>query len=628
MSILFSPNGSLDVAKDPSDLPESGDGQNLISGAMVRCKNLRINQQGIAKTRDGSAKLNDSTIGSVNWLEVQAGVRYAFAETAIYRDEGSIATGLTDAQWSALQYNSFNDTAQQVFATNGTDRKRIDGANVYEWGIDAPTTVPVLFSGAGKGLTGEYNVKYTYVRKVGSTVVTESNPSPAGVSKVLADQSLAVTVAQPKDTQVTHIRLYRTTAGGSTYSFAQEVPVGHYTYGYSFDWESTDGYVAGTGYKFTTSDTPHGTENTFTWEERFLDLTSTQNETIYTVPFGDFDSTLVDGDLGDLVETDHDRIPIGATFVFGPAYDGTCFALVGNLLYYCKPKQPEYWPGTYYVEVSAPQFPMKAGVFHNGQPYVLTKNDIYYVQGTGNGTFFPLPMRSKTGAQGLRGGLPIAGKGIYHTGPDGIYLFASGSDVKITEDALEPLFRGETVQGMPGVSDKLATAWLQRFGNHLYLGYTSSGHDYPTNILVVNLDTNRISYFTYDDGEAIEVRCIAVDESNSRLLIGDGAGFVRVIESTSYTDDSGEPISWEVQSKDYTLQTRPHFPRWVKYDVDASEADSCTGSFILGDAIHHSHSIADSRNTRRRLVDTGNGNRAAIRISGTGPVSIYAAEAE
>lgn len=627
MSIIFSPNGSLDVSKDPSDLPESSDGVNIISGAMVRCKNLRINQQGLTKTRDGSAKLNSTAIGSINWLEIHAGVRYAFASTSIYSDEVSIASDLTSAQWSALQYNSFSDTTQQVFATNGTDRKRISGSTVNEWGISAPTTAPTLFSGAGGGLSGEYGAKYTYVRKVGSTVVAESNPSPAGISKVLVNQSLAATVDQPTDTQVTHIRLYRTTAGGETYSFAQELPVGNYSYGYVFDWELSGGYETGTGFKFTTADTPHASENVFTWEERYRDLTNTQSETVYTVLFGDLDSTLVDGDLGDLLETDHDRIPTGATFVFGPAYDGTCFALVGNLLYYCKPKQPEYWPATYFVETGAPQFPLKTGVFHNGQAYVLTKNDIYYVQGTGNGTFFPLPMKAKTGAQGMRGALSIAGKGIYHTGPDGIYLFASGSDIKITEDALEPLFRGETVQGMPGVSE-MTTAWLHAFGNNLYFGYKSSGFSFPTNVLVLNLDTNRIAYYTYDDGQAMQIRSIATDDSNNRLLIGDHAGYVRVIESASYDDDSDEAIAWEVQSKDFQLPTRKHFPRWVKYDIDASSAVSATGELILDGAVFQSHTITGARDTRRRLVDTGNGNRAAIRISGTGPISIYTAEGE
>lgn len=568
MSLLFSPNGSLNVATDPSDLPESADQQNLSSGAMVRCKNLRINQQGIAKTRDGSAKLNPAPIASVSWLEVQAGIYYAFGGGSIYRDGTRIASGLTDAQWTSIQYNAYNDTTQNIFALNGADTKRIENGVVYEWGLAAPTAAPALSVGSATGLTGTYNAKYTYVRKVGAVVVAESNPSPAGNATVLADQKLTVTVTAPTDTQVTHIRLYRTLASGLIYDFDQDIAVGSTT----------------------------------------------------------FTSSIADASLGDEVETDHDRPPAGS-FVFGPAFDGTCFIIKNNLLYYSKPKQPEYWPALYYIEISAPQFPGQTAVFSNGQVYYFTKNDIFYVQGTGAGVFLPLPMKAKTGAQSIRGAVPVPGKGIFHTGPDGIYLFSSGSDIKISEDTLEPLFRGEDIQDMPGVSS-METSWLFVFRNHLYFGYTSIGYDYPTNVLVMNLDTNRLAYYAYNDGDVIEIRAPAIDETNKRFLIGDTAGFVRVIESPSYVDDEESPVEWEVQSKDYTLSTRLHFPRWTKYDVDASEADSCTGAFLLGGAIHQTHTITGNRDTRRRLIGTGNGNRASIRISGTGPVSIYAAESE
>ena len=380
--------------------------------------------------------------------------------------------------------------------------------------------------------------------------------------------------------------------------------------------------LPGTGYKFTTEDDTHDTENVFSWEERYLDIQLSVTQPVPTQPFNFYDSSLPDQELGDLVEFDHDRPPLGS-FVFGPAYDGTCFILKGNLLYYCKPKQPEYWPALYFIEVGTKQLPLVTGVFHNGQPFVMSKTEIFYIQGTGHQTFFPLPMKAKCGAQSVRGAVSVAGKGIYHTGRDGIYLFANGSDVKITENSLAPIFRGETVQGMPGVSS-MSTSWLATYRNHLYFGYQSTGDDYPSNVLVVSLETNKLVYYTYD----VEISAVANDNANERLLVGDSAGFVRVIESTSHTTDAGTAISWELQSKDYGLQTRKHFPRWVKYDIDASSAVSVTGQYILEDEVHHSHTITGSRNTRRRLIGEGNGNRAAIRISGSGPATIYSVEAE
>lgn len=348
--------------------------------------------------------------------------------------------------------------------------------------------------------------------------------------------------------------------------------------------------------------------------------------TTYTLPIDDFDSTIPDGALGPELEIDHDRPPLGI-YVFGPAYDGTCFIIKDNRLYYCKPKQPEYWPALFFVEVGAPQNPGVTGVFHNGQPYYFTKTDIFYIQGTGDGTFLPIPMKAKTGAQSLRGAVSVDGHGIYHTGIDGIYLFANNTDRKITEDSLEPIFRGQSVNGMPAVAD-MSGSWLATFRNHLYFGYRSSGFDYPTNVLVANLDTGRLGYYTYNDGSDIEIRTVAVDQTNNRLLIGDNSGFVRVIESPSYTQDGSTDISWEVQSKDFMLQTRRHFPRWLKYDVDASDATSVTGSLVLDGTVHQAHTISGERNTKRRLVEIGNGNRAAIRISGSGPAKFYAAELE
>ena len=53
----------------------------------------------------------------------------------------------------------------------------------------------------------------------------------------------------------------------------------------------------------------------------------------YTQPLGDFDTFTSDGGVGGEIITTQDRPPLG-TFVFGPAYDGTCFILKDNLLHW------------------------------------------------------------------------------------------------------------------------------------------------------------------------------------------------------------------------------------------------------------------------------------------------------
>ncbi len=254
--ILFNPTGSLNVAVEPSDLPQETGDNLIVSGAMVRGKNLRTNEIGKAKTRDGSAKINGSAIDTSMWLIVeQNGTRYSFAGAKIYANEVSIKDGLTSASWSAIKYNAFNDDSQHVFALNGTDRKRIRATSVYEWGIDAPNFAPSLAAGLGTGLTGLYNVRYTYLRKVGSVVVAESNPSPEpSEATLLTDQSLSIEITEPEDAQVTHVRIYRTFAGGEIYHFDSEIEVGGYDFSYAYSWESSD-YLSGTGYKFTSTST-------------------------------------------------------------------------------------------------------------------------------------------------------------------------------------------------------------------------------------------------------------------------------------------------------------------------------------------------------------------------------------
>lgn len=386
-------------------------------------------------------------------------------------------------------------------------------------------------------------------------------------------------------------------------------------------------YISGTGFLFTTDDASTKTSYIYGWQTDTT--TETRDETMSGMHRFEgviFDTDTADASLGNLLETDHNRPPLG-TFVFGPAYNGTCFMIVNENLYYCKPKQPEYWPALYFIEVSTPQFLGKTGLFHNGQPYYLTKNEIFYIQGTGHGSFFPLPMKAKTGAQGIFGAISVRGKGIYHTGPDGIYVFTGGDDKKITEATLEPLFRGETVQGMPGVSD-MTTAWLHYYQNKVYFGYTSSGNSYPTNLLIINQDTNRVAYYVYNDGSDVEIRSITTDETNNILVVGDNTGYVRQIEKSSVSTDSGTGIPFEVQSKEFTLQTRRHFPRYAKYDVDASEAESVTGTIILNGVSHQSHTITGERVTKRRLIDTGNGTRCQMKIAGTGPTTVYMSEME
>ena len=95
-----------------------------------------------------------------------------------------------------------------------------------------PTAAPTLGAGTGS-LTGAYNAKYTYASYSGSSLMQESEMSPAAASaQTLANQALRVTWTQPpasrqasSNRSFSHVRIYRTKAGGTTYFYDQDVPI-------------------------------------------------------------------------------------------------------------------------------------------------------------------------------------------------------------------------------------------------------------------------------------------------------------------------------------------------------------------------------------------------------------------
>jgi hypothetical protein len=546
--------------------------------------------------------------------------------------------------WSAIHYSPYNSDTESVFALNGTYRKRLDGENIFEWGLDSPTRVAMVSAGASTGLTGDYNAKYTFCRKERNAVVCESNPSlPDGDAVTLANNSCRIRARNPLDPQVNCIRFYRTVTDGATYYYDQDLNYVNGDYACTQTWEYTAAYIAGIAYRFTTVNNTDNTEDCYTWEVYRVEYTLTDNQKRATSPADNIchtggayvvdrpaiDSTTADGSLGTEVTTTNNRPPLG-TYVAGPSFNGISFIIKDNKLYFSKSKQPEYWPETYYIDVSPIQYPGKCVVFHNERPYYLNQNSIYYIAGTGAASFLPYNLSAKTGTQGQQGAVSVHGFGIFHVGPDGIYLCMPSTDQIIGEDkkitgSFEPIFRGESVNDVPACGD-LANAWLRAWENKLYFGYPGTDNTYPKNVLVFHLDTKRVGYFNYPS--AGEIHTIEIDRYNNRLLVGDENGYVWEIEDKDVTDDSGTAIAWEVESKDFTLQTRRHFPRWVKYDVDASNATSATGELLLDGSSKQSHTLSGDRDTRRRLVASSNGKRCSHKISGSGPVEIYMIESQ
>lgn len=441
MKIIFAPTGSLDVSTDPGKLPEKADTNSVSSGAMTRCTNLHLDNPGMASTRRGSAKLNSfPTDTNITRIIEQAGKRYTFSGSYIYEDEVQIdSTRTAGTTWTATWYNPYNSTTENIYAINGTDRVRIEGGTVYEWGIESPVSAPTISEGSLTGITGTYQYVITYCRKEGSTVVSESNPSDPG-SITVSDKDVDIEWVASSDPQVTAVRIYRSVAGGSEYYHVADVNIGTTTY----------------------------------------------------------NDTMADDALGTEVETDHDRPPLG-DIVIGPSFTGQLFILKDNNLYYCRPNRPDYWPPEYYTEISPATWPLKAGAIYDGQVYLASKSEIYQMQGTGATSYFPLPMGAITGTQSKECFSAVKGVGIFHLGADGIYQYTGGKDYRVP--GFTPVWEGETKGSLPGLDTTyLSRCWMRAWHNKLYFGYVGVGNTYPKDVIVWDLVTNQARHYQYGTG--------------------------------------------------------------------------------------------------------------------------------
>src|SRR5437899_6253556 len=145
-------------------------------------------------------------------------VRYQIAGQSLYRNGTNILNGLLSPNLvtTLAPYRPFNDTAIWAFIADDSGMRKDNGTTLYNWGIAAPTLAPVVSATAGGSLTGAYQARFTYIRKVAGALVAESNPSPASSAVTLSTQALSISSPiAPTDPQVTHYRLYPTSRANS-----------------------------------------------------------------------------------------------------------------------------------------------------------------------------------------------------------------------------------------------------------------------------------------------------------------------------------------------------------------------------------------------------------------------------
>jgi hypothetical protein len=116
--------------------------------------------------------------------------------------------------WTTLQDRAFrvDGSNQNVWIEDVTTPGTLPGAagiGFHALGVPAPADAPLTASTTTGDITpDDYDVAYTYVKKYG-TYVVEGNPSPASHITV-AGSAINVSVIACTESDVTHIRIYRT----------------------------------------------------------------------------------------------------------------------------------------------------------------------------------------------------------------------------------------------------------------------------------------------------------------------------------------------------------------------------------------------------------------------------------
>jgi len=500
-------------------------------------QNADYRQKGLVRSRNGSTTLYSSQ--GVDLIGGAQGFIYS-VDTDVYKDGTALsATGISAV--TALGVCKLRNIATEALLVSGTANKKVEGSMVTNWGITAPVNVATVAL-SGTGLTGSFYYRYTYVRKSGSTLVAESNPSSASAVASPANQTVDVTWTASSDSQVTHVRIYRTLNGGAAssndYYYLTEVAIG-------------------------------------------------------TVTFAD---STADSALGALIEVDNDIPPaVSLSSIAGPGAFNVIFIATGNTVYYSKVGRPESFPVLYYFNVGTPNDTIMALVDWAGLIFIFTKTAVYMVQGTDPDTFYPVKTMASRGLASKHA-IKATEKGILYGSYDGIYAFNGQAEVCLTRDKVDPLFRGESVNGVSPVNlEAVGSSWLVYFNGKMFYGYADSTYTTPNKVLVYDFDEFKFSIFDYSK----QFISAFVDIYNNRLVAGDTSG--NLIRLETGEDDNGSSFTFKVQSRELAGLTQV-MPSLGRYDIGNSGGNTVTVRYLANGSSAYSHSFTDNETQKRRVL--------------------------
>ncbi len=159
--------------------------------------------------------------GTDRLLSVSGGKLYLHSKTSPYG-----TTELYDIGGNGQA--RFADYLDICVVANGTGVVKVEGATAYKLGIDAPTGAASALRSGGSLPDGEYNIIVTHTRQSGGSALLHSRgQSLTAQTCTGGNNTIRITFPDysSTDAQVTHVTVWMTDVGGTTYYYYGEAAI-------------------------------------------------------------------------------------------------------------------------------------------------------------------------------------------------------------------------------------------------------------------------------------------------------------------------------------------------------------------------------------------------------------------
>jgi len=449
--------------------------ENMPEGSWRRFKGVKATSTNSIMSRNGST--SEENLADVHSLKRFNDILFQGATTVFYQSGVSRKTGLSGDRLTMIAMPPTVGKTDILYVSGGGDLFKINtSAVVNQWGIDAPADGSFTASAGVAGvLTGTYQYLVTFRNE---TDGTRSNANPTAQSVTLSAQKADLTnIPLSGDPQVTAREIWRTTAGGASFFLLHTI-----------------------------------LNNT---------VTSYEDNTADTALTG--------------LELPLDNDPPADTYADceGP-HDGRMWWCRDSgtgkkgRVYYSAQGRPESVEG--FLDVTNDDDPTQKGIAWNGRFYVFTQTGIHEIIGGGAESIFTASQVGNAIGTSQPFTVIKTNFGIIYQANDSIRLFDGVNSTSLGIEAIESIFRGETIAGIADFNGIVATFGADE--------YTVSDQ-----VATLAYDFRRNRWREIGIG----AKALHYDQETSKLF----ASFndkVLILENENTSDDNGTAISFEIET--------------------------------------------------------------------------------